>query len=400
MLALVWLAVAPEPSVERTVALTPAQVARAKDIVTGRYRSAARYAELATITVRPDDADLAANYLVNRFLGGSASLVLEDGAARFAGSMPVRLGPFVRHLNVEAYAVESTNLPLLRAVRIGRVPVPDAVSEKLVDWTLAWLRRNPDYRAGLDAVQRLRFFRWGLVTVYTWEPGLSKRVRASAFDAAERERLRAYQTRLAEIVRDEVPGAPSLTRLLPPLMAHAVTRSATGDPVEENRSALLALAIYVVGKRPDMLIPEAATWPVAPRRRVLLAGRDDFPKHFMVSAALAAYAGTVVSDAIGLYKELEDARRGSGFSFNDIAADRAGTRFGQLAVATETSARDFGRRVAAGLAESDIMPPVADLPEFMSQPEFQARFGGVGAPPYRRMMADIESRISALPMFR
>jgi len=37
--------------------------------------------------------------------------------------------------------------------------------------------------------------------------------------------------------------------------------------------------------------------------------------------------GTPLADAVGLWKELADARRGgSGFSFNDIAADRAGTR--------------------------------------------------------------------------
>ena len=29
-----------------------------------------------------------------------------------------------------------------------------------------------------------------------------------------------------------------------------------------------------------------------------------------------------------------------------------------------------------------------------------ASFGGVGAPPYRRMMADIEQRIAALPLYR
>ena len=46
-----------------------------------------------------------------------------------------------------------------------------------------------------------------------------------------------------------------------------------------------------------------------------------------------------LSDVIGLYKEIEDSRGGSGFSFNDIAADRAGTRFGEKAVASEDSAR-------------------------------------------------------------
>jgi hypothetical protein len=44
---------------------------------------------------------------------------------------------------------------------------------------------------------------------------------------------------------------------------------------------------------------------------------------------------------------------------------------------------------------------VRDLPEFMAEPEFLRRFGGVGAPPYRQMMADIEQRIARRwPLYR
>ena len=75
-----------------------------------------------------------------------------------------------------------------------------------------------------------------------------------------------------------------------------------------------------------------------PPQNVTLDGREDFAKHFIVSAAIAAFADTALADAIGLYKEIDDARYGSGFSFNDIAADRAGTKFGEKAVLNEDSA--------------------------------------------------------------
>src|SRR5581483_11453810 len=118
-------------------------------------------------------------------------------------------------------------------------------------------------------------------------------------------------------------------------------------------------------------------------------------KHFMVSAALAARAGGPLSDAVGLYKEIADARGGSGFSFNDIAADRAGTRFGETA-AQSGSARQLQERLRAGAAEKDLMPATADLPEG----EFQRRFGGIDAPPHKKMMAEIEARIAALALYR
>jgi hypothetical protein len=139
---------------------------------------------------------------------------------------------------------------------------------------------------------------------------------------------------------------------------------------------------------------------VAQRHLVTLQGRTDFPQHFTISAALAATAGSPLSNVVGLYKELEDARGGSGFSFNDIAADRAGTRFGELAVAGPAAFERIARVLAGGLRESDLIPDVRDLPEFMPESVFQRRFGGVGAPRYEAMMARIEGRVAALPLYR
>ncbi|MGE5819475.1 MAG: hypothetical protein ACM37Z_15750, partial [Deltaproteobacteria bacterium] len=58
------------------------------------------------------------------------------------------------------------------------------------------------------------------------------------------------------------------------------------------------------------------------------------------------------------------------------------------------------RRLSAGIREKDIMPATQDLPEFMPDAEFKKRYGGVGAPAYNQMMADIERRVAALPLYR
>jgi hypothetical protein len=96
---------------------------------------------------------------------------------------------------------------------------------------------------------------------------------------------------------------------------------------------------------------------------------------------------------------MDDSRGGSGFSFNDIAADRAGTRFGELATSSEVAAKTLQRRVAKGIVDADLLPKVSDLPEFMPEPEFKRRYGGIGAPAYNAMMRDIEQRLSALPLY-
>jgi uncharacterized protein YfiM (DUF2279 family) len=191
----------------------------------------------------------------------------------------------------------------------------------------------------------------------------------------------------------------SLTELFVPLLTLADERSSGSDGVAENRAVILLLALYVNGRELTHIVPGAKNWPRPRRHGVLLNGRADLAKHFIVSSALAAKAGGPLADAVGLYKELADAREGSGFSFNDLAADRAGTRFGEYA-ANSDSARELQRRARSGFSENDVIPATQDLPEFMPEREFVRRFGGIDAPAYNKMMADIERRIAALPLYR
>lgn len=128
---------------------------------------------------------------------------------------------------------------------------------------------------------------------------------------------------------------------------------------KENRSALIVLAFH--GKGLAALAPEARAWPPARRHVVTLAGRSDLPQHFTISAVLAATAGSPLSDVVGLYKELDDARHGSGFSFNDLAADRAGTRLGALAAGAAAGRERLRKTLVAGLSENDLIPRGARL---------------------------------------
>ena len=186
---------------------------------------------------------------------------------------------------------------------------------------------------------------------------------------------------------------------IPLALGTAVYLSFQDQPLV-RRAVTAVVAFYVNGKGLAAIVPGAKDWPRPSRRTVTLKGRTDSPQHFTVSAALAANAGGPLSDAIGLYREVDDSRRGSGFSFADIAADRAGTVFGEFATRSPDGARRLQQRVAAGVRESDLMPEIADLPEFMPEAEFKGRFGGVGAPAYKQMMQDIERRVAACALYR
>jgi hypothetical protein len=93
-----------------------------------------------------------------------------------------------------------------------------------------------------------------------------------------------------------------------------------------------------------------------------MRARADWPKHFTVSAALTVLSLERASDAVGVLKEELDADGGSGFSFGDLLADRAGTAFADLAIRDEEAARALQARLARGFALDDYSPRPTDCP--------------------------------------
>ncbi|HEX2831282.1 MAG TPA: hypothetical protein VHP37_33455 [Burkholderiales bacterium] len=175
------------------------------------------------------------------------------------------------------------------------------------------------------------------------------------------------------------------------------------DPVEHNRAALLALGIALGDERAARLVgitldPKLMRSIAALREGVTLNGREDWARHYTLSAALAVLRHPIAADAAGLMKEELDAlTHGSGFSFADLAADRAGVRFAGAATRSEASARALQARLARGFSAGDFFPAVHDLPENLTTEQFRRDYGGVGAALYRRMVARIEARLDALP---
>jgi hypothetical protein len=401
--AAAWLAVDDRPAVERAVAFTPEHVERARRIVEANDPRALRAGALRAVTLPQADVDLAANYLADRYASGGARVVLRDGRADVVASLALPPNPLGRYLNVSAVLGETDALPRIESLRLGRLPVPAPLADALLGFAVRLLDTRGGARLASDTVRHVAIAQGRLAITYAWQADSAQRIREAILSPDEIERLHAYQALLARAVpalRAGPGGGVALAELLAPLFEQAARRSAAGDPTSENRAAIAVAAFYVNGRGLGVLVPAARGWPQPPRRAVALAGRGDFAQHFAISAAIAAHAGTPLADAIGLYKEVDDMRRGSGFSFNDIAADRAGTRFGELAVASRASAARLQREVGAGLRDADLMPAVADLPEFMRQAEFERRYGGIGAPAWRRAMDDVEARIAALPLYR
>jgi hypothetical protein len=398
-LAGLGLATDPAPSVSERSDLRYTDVQRVLDIARTHDPRRATPGQVTAVALTERDMDLLLNHAAHRALGARMRVQVARGNAtlQLSSEWPGPAGG--RWVNVTVHWRETAGLPQVQSWRIGALPLPAALAGPLMRGALARSFPGADMAVLDDVVRHVRFFDDQMNVVYALDAGTAERLLSSLTPADDRERLRAYSDRLVSLAgTDPMRWTVSLPQLVGPMFELARQRSAHGhDAAKENRAAILALAAFATGRSLGAVVPAARLWPQPRRLQVTLQGRDDFPQHFLVSAALATEGTTPLANAIGLYKEVADSRGGSGFSFNDMAANRAGTLFGELAL------RDPARLqalLAGGVHEDALVPDLADLPEFMTAAEFTRQYGGVGGAGYAKMQADIERRVGALPLYR
>jgi hypothetical protein len=280
---------------------------------------------------------------------------------------------------------------LVRSLKLGYVPmlanaaVPMAACGLGVAFGL--LLRQRGWRATLVATVVLAA---GMLWAY-WPGGSSELSGATA-----------VQLRRIVDISPQLPSGDErfgvlLQTVFAPMPSTAVRLSA----LEHNRAAILALGIalgherlaHYAGLERNSELVQAA---VAMRAGgTTLRGREDWVRHYCLSAALAVVENSLISDAGGLLKEELDAlTHGSGFSFGDLTADRAGVRFTRAATASEAAALAMQARLQKGYVVDDFFPPVSDLPEHLTVEQFRHDYGGVGTQRYRRTVRDIDTRLS------
>lgn len=396
--AFFFLIIEEKPSVVREAMVSPEQIERAK-LVYDQHRQQAQKNLVSAISIRPTDLDIAANYLAKHFVNGNAHVSMANRQMHVRTSVPVSFQVIEGYINVEATFIEADVIPQIQSVRIGSFTVPDFFSHFLAKQSIQWLQEHSKYRNMVEAIKSIQITPDAINVLYRWQGGFNRPEKSlPLLSKSEHVKLYRYHMLLVEnSSRPTKQNTQALSEVIQPLMQLAAKHSVNNQAVAENRAAILAATFHILGLPLKHLVPEATGWPRIRSQNITLDGRQDFAKHFIVSAAITAYADTALSDAIGLYKEIEDTRSGSGFSFNDIAADRAGTRFGERATSNHKEAVRLQQLVARGLEDTDLMPPWSDLPEHLSKAEFRQYYGNLDTPAYHLMMKKIEQRVAALP---
>jgi hypothetical protein len=133
---------------------------------------------------------------------------------------------------------------------------------------------------------------------------------------------------------------------------------------------------------------------------VTLNNRVDLQKHFIYSIAIQLFSTSDASNAVGELKEFLDSNKGgSGFSFADLMADRAGNRFAVIATQSENSAFKAQLILSDEEAVKNLMPDILDLPEGLDQESFETVYKNINTLAYIDMLTDIDTRLSNIDVY-
>jgi uncharacterized protein YfiM (DUF2279 family) len=383
------------PLVERSETISPAAINQARWLLYTNDPRRLQQGEARRAAIPASLIDEGLNALASRGLKARGAFVLGEEIAEIRLSRRVPLLPGEHYLNLKASIHKGSGEPKIVAAAIGPLLVPPVIVQTIIDIAIRAAGYSREWNLSMQAIRELSFdpARRLVIVSYVWEPSLLDRARAIAFSPEDLTRIRSAQESLAAMLDHYAPG-----RRIPLTGVLAAALDVGGSDQRENRrAALLVLGVYLAEKNIAALIPESRSWPQLRPVTMMLAGRNDSAQHFVVSAMLAAWAGEPVADAIGLYKELSDAGQGSGFSFADLAADRAGTRFGEL---LNRNDRRLDSLLNREIHDHDLIPPLGGLPEYIGAREFRHHFGSTTSPAYRQLAAEIERRLDAMPLYR
>ena len=225
----------------------------------------------------------------------------------------------------------------------------------------------------------------------------------------DKKLIEDYYQRLVTFAQSQPIDSP-LHPFINHIFSYVVSKNLQISPdsyIEQNNALLVALVLYFGHDRMALLVGELAYLPWRQRVRrskhrgnVTLAGRGDLQQHFIYSIALQLLSNAQASDALGEFKEFLDTNQGgSGFSFADLMADRAGTRLAMMTTYSEEQAAELQLSLAK-VTDSELLPSIDGLAEGIDEQRFKREYQGVHSKSYQQMVSSIDNRLKSLSLYQ
>lgn len=404
------------PIVNSADSLTAEEITRIEQLLIESAPSSPGTPGRQSIDLNVDELNLFLDYglnLLDLSRAWATQLSLEEGLLQSEVSIEILSDWIPLYLNINSEFVQVENRLQLEKVTVGKLQIPD----RLVGIGLARLRNNltratpvfEDINQLIANVEKIDISSSQMQVQIYWDPELIGKIsdEAQQLFITDDDRIRIIEyyesiNAIATTIPTDI-RAISLNALLVPLFMEAQERSDNGnDPIDENRSLLQALAIYVSNEDLSQLVGEtmAAEVPRAKFIEVRLQRRQDLAQHVTSIAAISALAGAELAKFLSTTKEAYDARYRSGFSFSDLTANTVGVTLANYLTANSASAIEMQRRLSKILTESDYMPEVGNNRDGISETDFNAIYIDRNSTEYNQRLEEIQSLIDARPLFQ
>ena len=375
--------------------LSNTDIQRAKDIIHANQIATGKFINL-DLTER--DLNIACTYLFNLYTDSQSHIQLSNDYISFQLHFILPENLFGQYVPIQFQLhLPPYQTPEIKNLYIGKIRITDIYAGLLIEYVIKHTRLNQYLELISKNIREIKLQSQQLHIIYQRPTSTNgkhttnhpQNQRAPNID---NDALEQYQEKLnTTLSQHDSAWLLSLSDVLQSLFQLAQQRSTAANAIAENR-----LAIFVANRYVNHY-PGTSTKNTkhSPRKYpVYLYKRHDMAQHFMWSATLSALGGSQLAQMIGEEKELEDAKTGSGFSFIDLAADRAGMTFGEQATSSPEQALKLQQKMANIKHYQAFMPNVKDLPERLSSQEFKSQYQSVNSPKYQALLQKIDRRIA------
>ncbi len=415
-ITLIYFTLQPDASTVQANQINATSAQQSQQLVKRIGRTLKQNNHLSEISVSQHEVNGLTALLNRAFPQVKSDVRLSNNGAEAAISIALPLPRFIRFLNVNTSILPSEEGLLIDTVSIGdislsgevflsvvRIAVDFFVQEKLADMALAMVSS-----VDINEQRIVTKLNKSALSINNHESMLIALRDDLAF-FGDVETISFYYQQLSNFASQQNHHS-SIATFIGYLFEQAKVQtniSANAQAVNENQAAMMALVIYfgadkfelLVG---DIIIRERQQLIIRNRMRrsVTLQGRVDLQKHFIYSMALQLFSTHGASDAIGEFKEFLDTNKGgSGFSFADLQADRAGTRLAMVVTKSEQQAKQ-AQFLLSNVTDQQLLPSIKGLQEGLTEASFNKQFNNVKSTNYQQTIIEIDNRLKALEVYQ
>jgi len=393
------------PLVNIPAPLSTQQIKKVKAFIKANNPARFRAGQKRTTSITETELNLFISHSLMRFDDRlRIKIRLFNNFVYLTSSLKLPSNPVGNYLNISTEISNNNQQIKINSLEIGSIKIPAFIAEALLKFTHNEISsRFIEYKYAINSITDFQLQKGRASVKYVWNPGVARQIKnriASQILPAElRRKIEAYTKKLAAVTRSISGRRPSLDELFRPMFSYAIERSKNNDPTEENRALLITLGAHMLGKNIPFLLGDRSVEHII-SRNYYLHNRNDLSKHLLISSALTAVADPTIAHTIGLEKEIDDSAGGSGFSFADLAADRAGIALANMGLEPGQQARALQQRLSRVRNENNFMPSINSLREGLQDIDFKTVYKNIDSAEYKRVIRVIDQRIARLAIYR